>query len=261
MSTNNYPARIFALIPEASNDAVIIRRGPAEKVGVFQWNIKTDRIEEYQWLLGRIYEYFSDISPDGNCLIYSAIKKGWGYTVISHSPWLKAISFWRNVGGYGGGIFVDNKHYMLYDGSDSYGEFISSELSRIQRDHELLNYGVYHARLLKRDWQVKSYDEHGITFFKRIDKKTILEKLWKKWPFGANKKGKGSFWEYHRLIRGTTSLDKDKWEWCELLNGDIVWVEEGCLYRSKNIQDDLTIDSQLVYDFNQMAFKEKVAPY
>jgi hypothetical protein len=164
----NYPARVFVLIPENNGQAIVIRRGPAEQVGIFAWDTRTDVINRYQWLKGRIYEYFSDISPDGKHFIYSANKKGEGYTVISRSPWLKAISYWRNVGGYGGGLFLGNKRYMLYDGSDSYSKFISKDILSIRRDNNLLQYGVYHARLLRRNWRVAAHEERGITYCKDI---------------------------------------------------------------------------------------------
>lgn len=54
---SSFPARVFVLVPEKSDKAIIIRRGPAKVVGIFQWNIKTDEIESFQWLKGRIYEY------------------------------------------------------------------------------------------------------------------------------------------------------------------------------------------------------------
>ncbi len=261
MNKNSCPARVFALIPESNDDAIIVRRGPAERVGIFRWNIKTDQVEGYQWLKGRIYEYFCDISPNGKYLIYSANKKGWGYTVISRCPWIKAISYWTNGGFYGGGIFLDDNKYLLYDITDYTNKLLSKELFSSEHDANLLRYGVYPARLLRRGWQVKSHDEHGITFAKTIYNLTSLEKYWKNWPFGAEKKGKGAFWEYHKLVRGANSVDKYDWEWCEWLNGNLVWVENGCLYRSPFIHDDLTVDAQLIYDFNLATFKEKTAPY
>jgi hypothetical protein len=254
------PARVFVLIPEESDDAVIIRRGPATITGVYRWNVKTDQVESYQWLKGRIFEYFSDVSPDGKYLLYSANKKGCGYTVISRTPWIKAISYWQNVGGWGGGIFLGRNKYILYDGSDSYSEFISSDLKSVNRNSNQLTHGVYHDRLLRCGWKVKAQNESVSIFFKDIDGNTRLEKIWNRNVY-TNQKGKGQFWEYHRLIRGSVSIEKVDWEWCEYLGDSLVWVEAGCLYRASLSSDDLSIKSILVYDFNPEKFRETRAPY
>lgn len=254
------PARVFVLVPEESDDAVIIRRGPRTITGVYRWNVKTDQVESYQWLKGRIYEYFSDVSPDGKYFLYSANKKGFGYTAISRTPWIKAISFWRNVGGWGGGLFLGGNKYILYDGSDTYSEFVSGDLEPVERCSNQLTHGVYHDRLLRCGWKIKAHNAFVIIFYKDIDENTCLEKMWSRNLY-SNQKDKGQFWEYHRLIRGSVAIEKKDWEWCEYLRDSVVWVEKGCLYRASLSSDDLSLKGILVYDFNPDKFREKSAPY
>ena len=258
-----FPARVFVLIPEESDEAIVIRRGPAETVGVFSWNLKSDEVKAHQWLKGRIYEYVSDISPNGEYLFYSANKKGEGYTVISRSPWLKAISLWRNVGGVGGvggGLLVGNSSYMLYDGHEAYSEFVSKKLVRTERDNELLKHGVYPARLMRHGWKVKEREKRTTTFIKKIDNGWGLEKVWNV-SIGKKPKGKGLFWEFHRLINGSTVIEKSGWEWCEYINNDLMWSEGGCLYKGLiNANGELS-EPELIHDFNLDAFEEECAPY
>ena len=53
-------ARLFALIPTQSHNAIIICRRSSKKVGLFHWDMLTNKIRVSQWMKGRIYEYFSD---------------------------------------------------------------------------------------------------------------------------------------------------------------------------------------------------------
>ncbi len=257
---SSFPARVFVLVPEKSDNAIIIRRGPSKIVGVFQWNLKTDEIESYQWLKGRIYEYFSDISPNGKYLIYSANKKGNGYTVISSSPWLKALSFWNNVGGWGGGIFFGDSKYLLYDGSENYCKFRSKELTPNNTGMQLLQNGVYPARLLRRGWEIKSQKDSEIIFNKILAKDIVLEKVWQR-NIGCHHKGHGEFSEFHRVLINSETIEFHTWEWCEWLNNNFVWSEKGCLFRA-SLENRTDIGKPfLIYDFNKKQFEEKTAPY
>jgi len=263
-------ARVFALIPTQSNKAIIICRLRAKQVGVFQWDITTNKITIAQWLKGRIYEYLSDISPDGNHFIYSANHKREGYTAISKAPWIKAISFWRNVGGWGGGIFIDNKSYMLFDGYDSYSKFIDKSLNGINRRllingelpfniklNEFKIFGIYSARLIEQNWITIERSNNKTIFHKIINNNLILEKIFYKGCNKKNSKGVGIFCETHNIIKNNSIIDKVDWEWCEYSNNKIFYIKKGCLYELKDINDI----PKLIYNFNNEKFINKIAPY
>lgn len=254
-----FPARVFVLVPDESDNAIIIRRGPSKIVGIFKWNLKTDKIESYQWLKGRLYEYFSDISSNGKYLIYSANKKGNGYTVISRSPWLKALSLWNNVGGWGGGIFFGDCKYLLYDGSENYCKLRSVELSPVNSGHQQIKNGVYPARLIRSGWKIKSQKGSETVFSKIITHEIVLEKVWQR-NIG-HRKGHGEFSEFHRIISCSKIIKFPTWEWCEWLNNKIVWSEKGCLFRASFDNQKKIGKPFLIYDFNNEQFEEKVAPY
>jgi len=268
--TKPMEARLFVFIPKESHNAIVICRRSSKKVGVFHWDMLTNKITVSQWLKGRIYEYFSDISPDGKHFIYAANKKGWGYTVISKAPWLKATSFWWDSGCRGGGFFIDNKRYLLNNGKVGSHEFVDKSLigmksGEFAQKNQPLS-AVYQmlftdypfcARLLKNGWKLKEKENEIYIFRKSIDEHSLLEKTIYSYPHGANLKGKGSFWETHKLITNDTVEEKEDWEWCEYRYDTIYYAQKGCLYEMSNIG----CEPKLIYDFNNEEFVEKIAPY
>ncbi|NRD75445.1 hypothetical protein HQQ94_19920 [Shewanella sp. VB17] len=259
-----FPPRVFVLVPSNSENALVIRRASASKVAVYGWNVKTNKISLSQWLKGRIYEYFSDISPDGKYFIYSANKKGEGYTVISYSPWIKAISFWRNVGGWGGGLFVNNKQYMLLDGSDSYSKFISNELKSTPRNAQILKHGIYEARLINDGWLLDSSSKGLSTYMKQLNNEASLIKVVDS-TGDRCLEGKGRFWENHKIVTVTETFTEtvslEDWEWCEIINGYLCWSERGRLLQVL-IDNNMNINiPQIIYNFNDEHYEEKCAPY
>jgi len=268
--TKPMEARLFVLIPQESHNAIIICRRSSKKVGVFQWDMLTNKISVSQWMKGRIYEYFSDVSPDGKHFIYSMNKKGWGYTVISKAPWIKAISIWKNVGGWGGGIFISNKQYMLYDGYMGYKKFVDKSLEYVKEEKfsmenvafrvkylEFFNGLLYSQRLIDRGWNRVSKEDNIEVFQKNIEKNTLLEKTVYGYPHGAKMKGKGQFWETHRFIMNDEIKEKEDWEWCEYRYNNIYYAEKGCLYELTSVNGE----SKLIYNFNEEEFVERIAPY
>lgn len=70
------PARIHVILARESDNAVVFRRGPSNKVAVIGWNRNDDTFSVGQWFYGRIYEYRCDVSPDGRHILYFAAKYG-----------------------------------------------------------------------------------------------------------------------------------------------------------------------------------------
>lgn len=103
--------------------AVIFRRGPSHWVQVIRWQTDTDAFEPGQWFHGRIYEDFSDLSPDGSKLVYFAAKPNLSrmgeeprfWIGISRPPYLTALAIWfRWNCADGGGEFETNDRVKLY---------------------------------------------------------------------------------------------------------------------------------------------------
>jgi len=265
-NTEPLAPRVFVLIPMESSHAIVIARFNSKKVAVFQWDMLSNKISLSQWLKGRIYEYRSDISPDGKHFIYSANQKGEGYTVISKAPWIKAIAFWYNIGCLGGGMFFDNKRYFIHLASFPSlrkNEFQDKSLIRIngttnfrknsiwEKRYKQNLYTHYQIRMIMHGWKIKDED----TFSKEIDANLSIEKLYH--LNGSNQKGKGTYWESHKIIFKNKVEEKLDWDWCEYRYNKIFYSQNGCLYSLKNIQSI----PELIYDFSKEIFTCKQAPY
>jgi hypothetical protein len=115
--------RIYALLSRNGKTAVVFRRGPSKHVLLLRWDLETDEIQQGQWLKGRIYERLSDLSPDGELLIYatSNFKKSKtfeSYCAISRPPYLTALALWPSLTGCrSSGSFQSNTSILLDNGS------------------------------------------------------------------------------------------------------------------------------------------------
>jgi hypothetical protein len=103
---------------------VILRRGPSKDVEVIRWNLTSDVFERGHWFHGRIYEKRSDLSPDGELLVYFASKYTGRtadeasytdtWTAVSRAPWLTALALWpKGDCWWGGGLFLDDRSLWL----------------------------------------------------------------------------------------------------------------------------------------------------
>lgn len=104
--------------------AVLLRRGPSNWVQMIRWDLRNDSFETGQWFKGRIYPESSELSADGELLLYSARKtNGWTlrrnndigetWTAISRPPYFTALALWRNGCWTGGGLFTEARTVKL----------------------------------------------------------------------------------------------------------------------------------------------------
>ena len=89
----NIPARIHAILAREAPKAVVFRRGPSGQVCTLGWDMETDTFTMGQWLKGRIYEYRSDLSPDGELLVYFAADFRRADTIRAYTEELRAGKF------------------------------------------------------------------------------------------------------------------------------------------------------------------------
>ena len=94
-------AKLYCILARAADTAVIFRRGPSKQTRLIWWNLETHRFEPGQWFEGQIYARKSDLSPDGQKLVYFAAKfygdlETW--VAVSSPPFLTAHVLWRVVG-------------------------------------------------------------------------------------------------------------------------------------------------------------------
>jgi hypothetical protein len=234
--------------------AVVIRRGPAKQVCTVLWNRRTDEFTLGQWLKGRIYEDRCDLSPDGRHFIYFAYdgrthrEHGPAWTAVSRAPWLKAIALYSKGSTWGGG--------GLFTGARTY--WLDSEHVRVQDTTEVRrDVGDVWPRIWHDRWA-----ESGWRFREEVD--TAEEKVRlreKELPRGWVLRFRGSTGYELDHVRSRGLWPFPGWTWAEFDRNRLVWAENGCLFtagldRAKGIGVP-----GLLYDFNDMEFEARAAPY
>ena len=276
----SFPARLHVLLARGAPTAVVIRRGPSDRVCTIGWDRKTDTFDLGQWLHGRIYERRSDLSPDGKHLIYFAMNARWdsdtggSWTAISRAPWLTAVTLLgKGDCWHGGGLFTGNRHYWLNDGA---GHRVMRDSTRIRRNREYAPErgfggecpGVYYPRLIRDGWILQEHNQIG-----RMESLTVFEKpLRHGWLLRKlaheqvdAPEGKGCYWDEHVLLHAQrgVSIAQPDWEWAELDGNRLVFASKGCLYAvaPPGTDADVLAEPTLLRDFNAMAFEARQAPY
>ena len=116
--------RLYGLLASEAPLAVLLRRGPTQRVQQILWQTDSDTFAEGQWFYGRIYEWGCDLSPDGQYLLYLARKTKTPararsrathkWTALSHPPYFTALTLWpAGESWQGGGVFLSNRALWL----------------------------------------------------------------------------------------------------------------------------------------------------
>lgn len=276
-----FPARLHILLARDAKTGVVIRRGPSKSVAVIEWDRKRDTFTLGQWLKGRLYELRADLSPDGKHLIYFAMNGHWSsrakgsWTAISRAPYLTAVTLHAKGDCWnGGGLWVDNKHYWLNNGyghttlEDS-GEVAIASGSPYRPAYGGECPGVYFNRLARDGWTLRPELALGArgsqvdVWEKSLGHGWTLRKLFNAM---SGQPGKSVYFDQHELVGPAGELPRHDWEWADLDGSRLVWATGGCLHagtitaRSSKLADPIT-DTEMLHDFNDMAFEATPAPY
>ena len=276
------PARLHVLMARDALTGVVIRRGPSKHFGLFGWDRKSDQIRLGQWMIGRIYERRSDLSPDGKHMIYFAMNGRWSdpvskgsWTAISRTPYLKAVTFipWGDCW-QGGGLFLDNTRYWLNSWRGKRMEKVSEDQSVIEdvdydpgplRNSECI--GVYFPRLLRDGWYEvtddAAFDAQALRSHGVFEKPLLYGWVLRKHAgVGDQSENQSVYWDTHTLISPDgDEFTRPRWEWAELDRRSIVYAEAGRLWRQKILNGKELAEPNLVYDFNPETFVRQQAPY
>ena len=270
-------ARIHVLLAREAPLGVVIRRGPSKRVCTIGWDRSRDQFHLGQWLGGRIYERRSDLSPDGQHLIYFAMNGNWSsevkgsWTAVSRAPYLKALAlFPKGDCWHGGGLFTGSRSYWLNAGC---GGSTLQNTDEVERDLEFRPSGsvggeclsVYYPRLLRDGWthvervSLAKWKDYDI-FEKSLDHGWVLRKIAHA-EIGAPP-GKGCYWDEHELVHPGSGqrVRHPGWEWADLDRDRLVWAENGQLFAGRIGEGGLGDEARL-FDFNPMTFERIVAPY
>ncbi len=118
-------ARIWGLVASEADRVVLFRRGPSRWTRVYLWETATDVLTPGSWFRGRLYESMSDLSPDGEHLLYmarneaseqvSSARRKYGvemrsWTALAQPPLARALGLWNASDCWsGGGVFDGNR--------------------------------------------------------------------------------------------------------------------------------------------------------
>ncbi len=116
------PARVFGFVAAEADVCVLLRRGPAKKVLMVRWNLRTDEFKMGQWLTTEVPADRCDVSPDGLLFATTAIDYRHGrseaagpYVAVSRPPYFTALALWPVFGAHTGGAYWHAKDELWID--------------------------------------------------------------------------------------------------------------------------------------------------
>lgn len=157
------PPRLSLLTASRAPVALILRRGPSKWVEAIRWDLQTDAFERGEWFYGRIHEGRSDLSPNGELLVYLAAQYGDSgkqvWTGISRPPWFTPLARWpKDHTYYGGGLFLNDHRLLLNhppdDAEPEAGREPKGDL-RVDANPKAHAEYVYWRRLERDGWELR----------------------------------------------------------------------------------------------------------
>ena len=277
MATNPkiIPPRLHVLLAAKSPKALIIRRGPSNRVATIGWDRKNNTFTTGQWLKGKLYPFRCDISPDGAYWIYFAKseKTGQTYTAIAKPPYLKALDFYTKGDAWnGGGLFATTRSYWLNDEGTTHHEKqrTVSGLAVLSKWQNQPNHmgecpNIYFLKLARDGWaeqETTKISAHKYTtiFTKPYNDTWQLRKIFHSGQ--GHPKGKSPYYESHALYNTKTKAQQDfpGMEWADIDNNRLLWAENGKIITARVSASGLTTP-KILFDTTHMEFEELIAPY
>lgn len=282
MPRTTIPAcRLSVLMAGDRRSAVIFRRGPSRRVLMIRWWLKSDTFEIGQWLKGRVFAERSDLSHDGDLLIYFAgnWRAPYGtWSALSRPPYFTALALWPKGDTWsGGGRFITER---LIGIDHRGGQLVLAEGMRLGKGYRVEPIdGVKHLAVLdqtrKLGWECHrrgTYDFETHAFvppniYRRPNPRqpNVLLEHW------VRKYGQGRAGAEHSGARVITSnedvlriLDEpDFADWDS--SGDLLLSWSGKLFRVPMKQvctpsDNPRGGAREIADFSTLTFEPKEAP-
>ncbi len=246
------PARLHVLTALHSSAAVVLRRGPTGHVASIGWDRKTGHISDAQWLRGRIYDYRSDLSPDGHHMVYFAGKGGRFWTALSRAPRLTAIYFapQSDAWGGGGGFDADGRFWTgVGTPADLPDGLIGAPPSALPWSTDGLWGGTYLAKLVLRGWSHDSGLAYGARLSRLVAKGWRLEQGFV--TGGANRAITSSTYALRRSD-GSAVIEQPDWEWADVWKTRVQFAAKGALWQAE-LDRNGVVTPQLIADLNDMA--------
>lgn len=254
------PPRLHVVPAIASNTALVLRRGPSGQVASLIWNRDSGELFLGQWLKGRIYEYRTDLSPDGRHIVYFAGTGRKWWTAISRAPWLRAIWLAPRVGTWhGGGAFTPEGRVFLngdHPASDLPDGLLPASPRAYPHGTDGFHMGgLYPAMQQARGWRIVTGTRYDTRLEKQVAPGCIL-----KLSFGLHRSNRGIISNQYALeFQGQITPQPD-WEWAEPWRGGLQVARRGALW-AVPIGTKKTGKPELICDLNDLRFQSREAPY
>jgi len=275
---STYP-RIHIIPSQDGRRAIVLVRSRRHTC-TYGWNLETHEFQFGQCLKARLYEYRSDLSPNGQYFLYGAyegrpVKQVYGmYAALSKAPYLKALDLYQNIESRGGGGYFKNNHsYQLSEVFFNQTKFVrkESQLTCLNtgEEHCLLGgVGVYVRRLRRLGWQDDGLTQTGglgVGFLTLTKKSHDGLELRKTIHINSDTANKPVEWEENQLLYlGSKSIRASAWPWADFIGGTLYWVCGAQLYSAavslEALAGERGLEETLVYNFDQTEFKEAAAP-
>lgn len=245
------PARLHVLTARRSAAAVVLRRGPSEKVAAIGWDRDSGKLCEPHWLRGRIYEYRADLSPDGRHMIYFAGKGGRWWTALARAPRLTAIALWPQADTWGGGgaFDLDGRLWLsagtareLPDGLEA-----ASPHAFPHATDGIHMGGTHAAKLVLRGWR----QDGGAAYATRLSRPiTGGWRLVQGYNTGQANRAivSSTFWLQPPAAE---TIAQPGWEWADVWNASVQFAAKGCLWQA-DVGEQGLATPELIADLNDM---------
>ena len=241
-------AKLHVLLASTARVGLVIRHGTAKSVCTLLWDRKYDTFTLGQWMRGRIRTDVCDLSPDGAHFLYSADKTTVdgriGWTVVSRTPYLKAIAYYPHR--WGGGWFVSNRDYCVPFENPDPADLEHPEVWRVEA--ELPTPSLYAARLVRAGWTIEDLRSNF------AGKQEFVREVAPGWTLRHVVTGG------YRLSCGDFAADTRGWDWADIDGKRLVWSVKGCLWEGRVGKAGVE-QVKLLHDFNGMKFEAVAAPY
>lgn len=260
------PPRLHVIPASGCDKALILRRGPNDRVAALLWDRASGHIELGQWLIGRIYEHRCDLSPDGRHMVIFARKKdaSLAWTAVSRAPWLTALAWYPQDSTWLGGGAFDAEGRLWLNGASAAKERLPEGL-RAAPDNAFPHAtdgfhmgGLYAAAMAMRGWTHVSGEGYEIRLQKSVSAEWLLDLTIK-----VQAKNRGILSNGYAVLNAETGqrLDYPAWEWAEPFGCGLQVASEGTLRRLVLSPRGQWVEDRLIHDFTDMAFEARQAPY
>lgn len=268
-------AHLYAILAREADTAVVFRRGPKNRVCLIKWDLKKDKFEVGQWLVGKIYEQKADLSPNGELLVYFAAKH-WRrgkdsiptWVAVSRPPYLTALVLWRGMGTWNEiSLFESNNVLELWNYRPDFG-IQPSEGFTIPKSLHIKPVSwsgsfyklADHRRLVRDGWVVQEGDP--------IQNKTSNVTVYRKNMKGGSRSTclqmEASYekrqYSIHDQEETIAALDA---EWADTRKDSVLYSQAGKLFRLKIKRTGKRIECsepKEIADFTDMKFEAIESP-